>query len=154
MPGTFNIKEKYQPDFPQIRVTHVALGRIVTPDELDRAGLLASVEKKTVLRETVARSTSSKLPTSFPDYNEFLNRKLVAGGDRADRSSADIAFAICALSWGWSDEDVISELDRLSEKAKGRKDGYSTKTVESAADWIASHPQSSGLTFSREVIVV
>ncbi len=154
LPGTFNIKEKYQPDFPQIRVTYVALGRIVTPDELDRAGLLASVEIKTVLRETVSRSTSSKLPTSFPNYNEFLNRKLVAGGDRADRSSADIAFACRALSLGWSKEDVISELDRLSEKAQGRKDGYSTKTVESAADWIASHPQSSGLTFSREVIVV
>lgn len=154
LPGTFNIKEKYQPDFPQIRVTHVALGRIVTPDELDRAGLLASVEKKTVLRETVARSTSSKLPTRFPDYNEFLNRKLVAGGDRADRSSADIAFACRALRLGWSKEDVISELDRRSEKAQGRKDGYSTKTVESAADWNASHPQSSGLTFSREVIVV
>ncbi len=154
LPGTFNIKEKYQPDFPQIRVTHVALGRIVTPDELDRAGLLASVEIKTVLRETVSRSTSSKLPTSFPDYNEFLNRKLVAGGDRADRSSADIAFACRALSLGWSKENVISELDRLSEKAQGRKDGYSTKTVERASDWNAEHPQSSGLTFSREVIVV
>jgi hypothetical protein len=145
LPGALNAKEKYKAtlgEYPRVRLVSVAYGRIVTPLELERAGLLAPAEEKpTVKAAPSPRYTSSSLPDHFPDFNEYLSRKWLSNENRPDRSSAEMAWCCAALGKGFPPHMVEDELRRVSLKAKGRRDGYIEKTVDSAASWLASQPQ-------------
>jgi hypothetical protein len=89
------------------------------------------------------RYTSAKLPSQWPDYHELLQRKWLDAEGRPDRSSADISWSMAALRAGWPQHSVVSELDRLSDKAAGRRDDYAERTVDAAARLLAASPQQS-----------
>jgi hypothetical protein len=144
MPGSINAKEKYKTalgSYPRVQLVYVQPGRTVTPLELDRAGLLAPVEVK--IKAEPPRYTSAKLPSQWPDYHELLQRKWLDAEGRPDRSSADISWSMAALRAGWPQHSVVSELDRLSDKAAGRRDDYAERTVDAAARLLAASPQQS-----------
>jgi hypothetical protein len=145
LPGALNAKEKHKATFgeyPRVRLVYRALGRVVTPEELERAGLLAPAEEKPTAKAP-PHFTSSSLPDHFPDFNEYLNRKWLDSEKRPDRSSAEIAWCCAALRKGFPKHMVADELRRVSLKAKGRRDSYVEKTVDSAASWLATQPQTS-----------
>jgi hypothetical protein len=143
LPGTLNAKEKYKATFgeyPRVKLVGVTLGRFVTQDELEHAGLLAPVEVKPIVK-TPQRYTSANLPDRFPDFNEYLGKKWIESENRPDRSSAEIAWSCAALRKGFSEHAVADELRRVSLKVQGRRDNYVEKTVAAAASWLATQPQ-------------
>lgn len=133
LPGTLNAKMKYRQSlghFPRVALTHVELGRIATPLELEQAGLLAAPVERPKL--SVAPS-SAKLPSgSMPDYQSHL---VAAGGDR---SRADIRWSMAALGAGFPPHMVVGQLEAMSGKAQGRRDDYARKTVANAASFVAA----------------
>jgi hypothetical protein len=156
MPGALNVKEKHKAafgEYPRVRLVSVAHGRIVTPEELDSAGLLAPVEEKPKPLASVTHIRSSNLPDHFPDFNEHLQRKWLDSENRPDRSSAEIAWCCAALRAGFPSYMVEDELCRLSLKVKGRNDNYIQKTVRAAEQFLSTHPQTSS-NDGRERMVV
>lgn len=133
LPGCLNAKEKYQKSlgsFPRVALTHVELGRICSPLELEQAGLLAAPVEKP---KPPIMPTSAKLPAgAMPDYNNYLAD---AGGDR---SRADIRWSMAALGAGFPHYAVIAQLETMSGKAQGRHDDYARKTVDNAASFVAA----------------
>jgi hypothetical protein len=146
LPGCINAKEKYRKQFgafPRVRLVYAAEGRIVAPEELEVAGLLASVEQPQAATK-VERVVSGKAPTHFPDFNTYLQKHWKQDENRPDRSSAEAAFACAAARMGHDRHAIISELARVSLKQKGRRDSYIEKTVDHALAWIARQPDTSG----------
>jgi hypothetical protein len=109
---------------------------------LDAAGLLAPAPvKATNVVNASARFSSPRIPYGdFPDFNEYLSRKWKADDNRPDRSSAEMAWCCAALRMGFSAYAVEDELRRVTLKGKGRSDNYERKTVDNAARWLASQP--------------
>ena len=133
LPGCLNAKEKYQKSlgsFPRVALTHVELGRICSPLELEQAGLLAAPIEKL---QPLAPPSTSKLPTgALPDYQGYLAD---AGGDR---SRADIRWSMAALGMGFPSYVVVAHLESQSGKAQGRRDNYARTTVDNAASFVAA----------------
>jgi hypothetical protein len=155
LPGALNAKEKHKAtlgQYPRVRLVYRALGRIVTPEELERAGLLAPVEKPTA-KAPPPHFTSSSLPDHFPDFNEYLSRKWLGSENRPDRSSAEIAWCCAALRKGFPKHMVADELRRVSLKAQGRHDNYIENTVDSAVSWLAAQPQTSPQGARQRMVV-
>jgi hypothetical protein len=127
-PGSFNFKPKRQrPDgsFPQVKLLAFNPGRIVTPEELENAGLLPERPKP----RPVERASRSRLPVSWPDYDNSLAL--------TDRSAADWKFARAAEKLGWTQTHVEAMLTEISDKAqeRSRRNGrYVTQTVSKAFD--------------------
>jgi hypothetical protein len=146
LPGSLNCKQKYLDalgEFPRVRLSHVAEGRTVTPEELEAAGWLAAPPAP-VEPGKVLRFTTSKLPAGrMPDLNDYLARKWKADENRPDRSSAEMAWACACLRKGFPDYAVEDELRRITLKGRGRSDNYESKTVENAARFLASQPDTS-----------
>ena len=141
-PGSLNKKpERCNSDgtSPRIRLLMSEFGRMTTLEDLDRGGLLVSPPKRTA-PERVHFSTS-KLPDSWPDYDEELRRAHRADTDRPDRSNADIRWSIKALRSGWPRHSAISRLSSVSPKAKTRRDNYAERTVDAAARILSSSAQ-------------
>ncbi|MFL6207473.1 MAG: DNA-primase RepB domain-containing protein [Pyrinomonadaceae bacterium] len=138
LPGSLNCKEKYRERFgayPRVRLTHAHMGRVVSPLELEHAGLLAAPKLKPV---PVSVPGNTKLPTgAWPDYHHYLatSPRNADGGD--DRSKADIRFAMACLGAGFPRHAVEAQLESLSTKAQGRRDGYAATTVDHALQFIA-----------------
>jgi hypothetical protein len=144
LPGTLNIKEKYQPSFPLIRLTHVAMGRIVTPEELDAEGLLADVPAAPVITLVESsRYANSKLPTEWPDYHYYVSRAPLKEDGQPNLSRADESFAVRCLSLGHPSHSVISKLQSVRDKAARRHD-YAERTVRAAEHYLASQPVQQG----------
>ncbi len=132
-PGSFNRKPTRRDAngaSPRVELLGVTVGRRVTVAELEQAGLLAAPVEKP---KPPIVPTSAKLPTgAMPDYNDHL---AATGGDR---SRADIRWSMAALGLGFPQSAVIAQLDVLSTKAHGRRDGYARKTVDNAAAFVAA----------------
>jgi hypothetical protein len=144
LPGTLNIKEKYQPLFPLIRLTHVAMGRIVTPEELEAEGLLANapaVPALTLVQSS--RYANSKLPTGWPDYQLYVSRAPLKEDGQPNLSRADESFAVRCLSLGHPRHSVGAKLRTLRDKAANRAD-YVERTLNAAESWLASQPVQQG----------
>ena len=133
LPGCLNAKEKYKQSlgsFPRVALTHVELGRICSPLELEQAGLLAAPVEKP---KPPIIPASTKLPAgALPDYNDHL---AATGGDR---SRADIRWSMAALGAGFPHYAVRAQLEVMSGKAQGRHDDYARKTVDNAASFVAA----------------
>jgi RepB DNA-primase from phage plasmid len=143
--GTMNYKRKYEPDFPVVRISAAAPGRIVPRERLEEMGLVAPPEPETAPPLFVARTPqgrgSNLRPRNekvWPDYARSLagappNRQ----GNGPDRSMADFSWCMTAIDWGWSIEDTASKLVEVSERARERlqlKDkGYPLITAQNAA---------------------
>lgn len=138
-PGSLNKKpERCYADgtSPLVRLLIAAPGRTTTPAELERAGLLTPPPRPRAER---AQFSTSKLPDSWPDYDEELRRADRTDTDRPDRSNADIRWSIKALRGGWPRHSTITRLSSVSPKAKTRRDNYAERTVDAAARILSSN---------------
>jgi hypothetical protein len=147
--GTTNYNRKYEPDFPVVRISATAPGRIATKEQLDQMGLVAAAEPEITTAEHIAKTKQgrggSQRPRSekvWPDYARSL-----AGapprlqGSGPDRSMADFAWCMTAIDWGWSVEETAAKLPEVSEKAREKlllkDDGYPLITATNAAGAVA-----------------
>ncbi|MDQ3258510.1 MAG: RepB family DNA primase, partial [Acidobacteriota bacterium] len=140
LPGCSNVKEKYRRGdgtYPRVRLISANPGRIVSPLELEHAGLLALPEQPKPKITPVY--DKSKMPKEWPDFNEYLQRHWKESEGRPDRSSGEMAWACAALGMGWPRYAVVAELERLSLKKAGRRDNYVENTVANAEAFIARH---------------
>jgi len=115
--GSQNFKEKYAPNFPYIRFTHIAPGLITTPEQLTRLGLLAPVEKP---HARPSRVSPTRLGNrKWPSYQRCVEGAPPNHGNTGpDISRADFTWCLAALDWSWSVEDVAACLMELSSKAR------------------------------------
>ena len=132
--GSLNFKDKYAPDFPRVGIEQAQPGRKVTAAELDQLGLVAAAEKAPA---RLARSRSNS-PRAWPDYVRCLQgAPQNSAGNGPDISRADYTFALIALDWGRSAEDVEARLMEESAKAHENGETYAALTVANAAAALA-----------------
>jgi RepB DNA-primase from phage plasmid len=135
--GSLNFKARYAPDFPRVAIRAAQPGRVTTPAELARLGLVAPPDEFAALPS--ARFTS---PRTWPSYQKALagaprNR----AGDGPDRSKADYVFAMTCISWGFGIEETADRLMAESEKARAEGRGYADLTAKNAAQAVARRQQ-------------
>jgi hypothetical protein len=138
MPGTDNIKEKYLPDFPRIHVHHIAKGRMVTPDELDAAGLLAPAPAPKLRLVNYVPPRRGSLSDALP-YEYFLQRAPAKEDGNPDLSRVDASFAVHRLGIGESREYVAAQLRGIRDKAS-KCDAYVQRTLNAAEEHLATQP--------------
>ena len=143
--GTSNYKRKYEPDFPTVRISASAPGRIVTKERLEEMGLAKAAEPEIPAATFTARAAQGKNSSArtrsakvWPQYAISL-----AGapprlqGNGPDRSMADYNWCMIAIDWGWSIDDTAQKLPEVSEKARERVQlrdaGYPLITAQNAA---------------------
>jgi len=133
--GTLNYKRKYESTFLTVSIDSVACGRIVTPEQLQQLGLLASPEP--IRTPPCPRRVSETQNTRrWPSYEISLMRARKRKDGLPDRSDADFKWCLTALTGGKSVEDTKAKLLEVSERAQERRDrdpGYVHITVENAA---------------------
>jgi hypothetical protein len=128
--GTGNYKQKYEPDFPIVRIEAAQAGRIVAPEELEAIGLVSPPE--TV--RTSPAAFKSQRAGKWPSYQHTLAHAPKAhGADRPDISRADFTWCMTAIDWGWSVEAVAARLMIESAKAQENGEGYAQLTATNAA---------------------
>jgi hypothetical protein len=121
-PGSINFKPER--NGWRVQIHSLAPGRIVTPSELEDAGLLADPDAQAF------EWTATGPAGDWPDYKRCLESKTVEG--RADRSAADAQFVFFALKRRIEPEAIAKKLLELSDKAKGRHGAkYAARTVAS-----------------------
>jgi hypothetical protein len=125
---TRNFKRKYAPNFPIVRLVHVAPGRTVTREQFAEAGLVAEPERS-------RPSFVQRVRRGWPDYQRYLTgTPMNHSGDHPDVSRADFTWAIIALDFGNSVEATAAELMRVSTKAKTDGEQYALRTAYRAFD--------------------
>jgi hypothetical protein len=143
-PGSLNCKPSRRlldGSFPAVRLFWFSNHAGITPEQLDSAGLLApeKIAPANPPRESTSSLPAADAPTRFPDYG----RELAAAS--GDRSRADLRWCLLSLAWGWSRDQVGTELPRVSEKARARRaGGYVRQTVEAAARWLSNGGNTDG----------
>lgn len=143
--GTENFKPDYGPQYPVVNIVHAVPGRVMTPEQLTQMGLLSAPEPVKVIAPYAATSSGGR---AWPSYQICLQRAQLKKDGNPDRSKADFAFALTALTGGKSIDETTAKLLEVSERAKERRrsdPGYASITVENAAHYVASnHPKSRG----------
>jgi hypothetical protein len=130
--GSQNFKEKYSPDFPYVRIAHIAPGLITTPEQLTRLGLVAPVEKPRARPSRVSPTRPGS--RKWPSYQRCVeNAPPNHGNTGPDISRADFTWCMTAIDWGWSIEEVAERLMTLSSKARENGEKYALLTAENAA---------------------
>jgi len=135
--GTANFKRKYEPNFPTIEIAYAQPGRKVTAKELETLGLVAAPEPlRPMLRREAGRAGK------WPSYQYCLDHATKAhGGEHPDVSRADFTWALTAIDWGFSVEDVASRLMEESPKARENGHRYALLTATNAAAAIQRRAQ-------------
>lgn len=140
LPGTLNIKEKYQSSFPRIQLSYVALGRITTPEELEAAGLLAAAAALVVPSASEPpRYSNSKLSTVWPNHQDYVNRAPLNDQGKPDLSRADVSYVVRCFALGHTEHSVGDKLRSLRDKA-AKRDDYVQRTIRAARAYLASQP--------------
>lgn len=143
-PGSLNRKPKRRygdGESPRVQLSRAAMGRKVSVAELEAAGLLAASRPQPIVED--ARVIRGKFPNAgdFPDMNYYLAQ---TGGER---STAEMKWCVRALGMGHTRVAVESELRRIGEKARVRRnDSYVRDTVNRAAQHVglnSSRPRES-----------
>lgn len=137
--GTINWKVKYAPEFPTVTITHAVPGRVMSEAELSRMGLIAAPEP---LRIPVSLTPITSNNRPWPSYAICLERAPMKKDGTPDRSRADLAFSLTALTGGKGIEETIAKLNEVSDRAKERArsdPGYARVTVENAARFVAQN---------------
>jgi len=149
--GTSNYKRKYEPDFPMVRISASAPGRIVTKERLEEMGLLASAEPEAPAATFTARAAQGKNSSARPRSTKVWPQYAISlagapprrDGSGPDQSMADFSWCMTAIDWGWSVEDTAAKLPEVSEKAAERvrlnDKGYPLVTAQNAASAVASN---------------
>jgi hypothetical protein len=142
--GSFNLKDKYAPDFPMVRIRE-ARRRMTSIAELERLGLIAPRDEFTPI--SPARFGS---PRIWPSYQKALDGAPVnREGTGPDRSKADYVFAMTCISWGFSAEATAARLMQESEKARIEGQAYADLTAKNAAQAVAHRQQPRSIEHSR-----
>jgi hypothetical protein len=144
--GTTNYKRKYEPDFPTVRISATAPGRIVTKEQLEAMGLVAALEPEMTAPAFTARTaqcrTGPQQPATrakvWPDYARSLaGAPPKRDGNGPDRSMADFSWCMTAIDWGFPIEETAAKLPEVSEKSRERvqlgDEGYPLITAQNAA---------------------
>ena len=140
--GSPNVKPKYAPDFPMVRIAALQPGRRVTPAELASLGLIAPpVVARPAVSSHLLRSAGPS--RGWPDYDRCLRGAPPRSDGQPDRSRADYLWCKWAIERSHSPEAVLVQLLETSEKARhewqhGNRD-YVRRTVLAAAE-VARRP--------------
>jgi hypothetical protein len=132
MAGSVNLKRKYAPDFPTVRLLEGTPQRTVTPAELAALGLVAAPDPLAESRPGPIRS--GRRAKAWPSYDRCLqNAPRARDSDRADVSRADFTFCLLAVDWGWSVVETCQCLLQKSSKARENGEAYARLTAQRAA---------------------
>lgn len=137
--GSLNFKDKYAPDFPSVRIREAQPGRMTSPDELDRMGVVAPLEQFTPVSPCRRYSRGTD---KWPSYAKALDgAPRNRDGSGPDRSRADYWWCFLAVQWGHSIDATAQRL--MQESAKAREDGksYALHTARQAARTVERPPQ-------------
>ena len=141
--GSPNVKPKYAPDFPAVRIVAVNPGRLVAPGDLEDLVPCIAQSRHSEAQSRLATPNHDAKPflipagrvRSWPDYDLVL-----AGAPPnhnrtgPDRSKADFLWCKWAIERGHNAAAVEERLRELSTKAASRKgEGYIRDTVAAAA---------------------
>jgi hypothetical protein len=158
-PGSHNFKSKYGPDYPMIRLRHLAPGKLAIGEELEASGLLAApmLPKQSAPRPSAAPLAQKQGAGSFraataststgakrlPDYEECRRH-----GERlGDRDLGDQRFSWIAAERGFDEAEIAAQLLRLSPKAAEQRDPerYCQRKAEAGVKY-AEQRRAQGLT--------
>ena len=129
--GTVNYKRKYEPDFPTVAIAQENPGRLVTPQQLEALGLVASPEPAAL----AASFRVSRERENFPDYERIIQgAPLNHGQTGPDISRADFFWSLTAAQRGWDAGAIAYRLMQLSSKAKENGEEYARVTAENAVE--------------------
>jgi hypothetical protein len=127
--GTTNYKRKYEPDFPTVAIVEAYPGRIVTAQQLDALGLIAS---KPAASATPFR-VSTRQREHWPDYDRCVQgAPLNQAQTGPDISRADFFWSMLAAQRGWDTDAIAARLMQLSAKARENGEEYARVTAENA----------------------
>ena len=133
--GSINLKDKYAPDFPCVKIHAAQHGRMTDSAELERLGLVATRDPEPVLIPPT-RSRPGRGVRKWPSYERCLERAPPSQGSPGDNrhSIADFTWCLIAADWGWPVDEIAARL--LEESAKARDNGhsYALKTATRAAE--------------------
>jgi hypothetical protein len=138
LPGSFNFKPDYGPEFPRVETVYTAPGRVITLAELEGAGMLAEEEKPAVQARAKSESTKCRMngeaPQGWPRYEISLQNAARKDDGTPDRSDADWRWCMAAVYWGFEDvEEIATQLMHVSAKAAERGRDYALATADRAA---------------------
>jgi RepB DNA-primase from phage plasmid len=129
--GTFNFKDKYAPDFPRVTIRDARPGRLTSPAELARMGLVAPPEQ---FRPLSPARPFSRGTDKWPSYALCLDKApRNRDGSGPDRSRADYVWCMIAISWGHGIDDTAAHLMQESSKAREEGQSYAMHTAGQAA---------------------
>jgi hypothetical protein len=129
--GSLNFKEKYAPNFPRVTIRASQPGRMTSPAELERLGLVASPETFAPLSPARPFSRGTD---KWPSYALCLDKApRNRDGSGPDRSRADYVWCMIAISWGHSVDETSSRLMQESPKARESGQSYAVQTGRQAA---------------------
>jgi len=137
--GSLNFKDKYAPDFPRVRIREAQPGRLTSPAELERLGLVAPPEH---FAPVSPRRRFSRGTDKWPVYAKALagaprNRD----GSGPDRSRADYWWCFLAIQWGHGVDDTAARLLQESPRAREEGKSYAQHTAGQAADAVERRRQ-------------
>ena len=97
--GSLNFKAKYAPNFPRVAIYAAQLGRLASPTELERLGLVSAPEPVAQpLRIHAPRISGNR---SWPSYTRCLDGAPLNSEETGpDVSRADFVFCMTAITWG------------------------------------------------------
>lgn len=134
--GSPNVKQKYAPDFPMVKLAAVQPGRKVEPAELESAGLLAP--PAAAIAPAPSHVHESAGGRGWADYERCLRGAPSRADGSPDRSLADFLWCKWSIERGNSADAVRSRLLEVSAKAKEEWDrgnrAYIRRTVDAAAE--------------------
>jgi hypothetical protein len=134
--GSPNVKPKYAPTFPMVKIVALQPGCMVMPTELERLGLVAPPATRPP--SVSLHFSASAGGRGWPDYDRCLRGAPVTSHGLPDRSEADFFWSKWAIERGNSPNAVQVKLLETSEKARyewrhGNRN-YVRRTVEAAAE--------------------
>jgi hypothetical protein len=141
IPGSFNFKPAYAPDYPRVTITAAHDKRMTTAAELERLGLVAPKEDFAPIAP--ARFEAERLK-QWPDYQYNLDRaKPNKTGDGPDLSAVDFVWCMTAATWGFDTTDTAEKLLEVSEHARQQSDpkDYAARTARNAAGYVERRRQ-------------
>jgi len=119
--GSRNFKPKYAPSYPVVTLLAYSPRRITGRSNLEALDLVAKPREQLHVKATMPPRTMSK---AWPCYKLSLERAPKKADGTPDRSRADFAFALTALSWGKPPSEVIERLAASSARAPEWRDSY------------------------------
>jgi hypothetical protein len=140
VPGSPNVKPKYAPDFPMVRIVEVRSGRTTTPRELESLGLLAesvaarAFSKSAGASDIQVRNSGNGSPRGWPDYDYCLQHAWLKKDGTRDRSAADSLWCKFARQRNHEMHSIKAKLPDVSEKARQECERGNQQYVERTVD--------------------